>query len=81
MANTLPGVPILPSTPRPLLVTQPEAARLLSLSERTVYTLRTSGRLPTVRVGGKVLLRYSDLAAFAAGHGTELTSEQNGGGE
>lgn len=57
-----------PFAPPKLMVTQQEAARMLSISERTLYTLRKSGRLRAVRLtsGG---LRYSvaELRRFAEG--------------
>lgn len=54
--------------PPKLMVTQQEAARMLSISERTLYALRKSGRVRAVRLtsGG---LRYSvaELRRFAEG--------------
>ncbi len=58
--------------PMPLLVTEREASRLLSMSQRTLWSLRKEGRLPVVRVGtsaasqGRLQIRYavSDLVAF-----------------
>ncbi len=40
-----------------MLVNQREAARLLSVSTRTVYVMTRDGRLPCVRIGRSV--RYS----------------------
>lgn len=49
-----------------LLVDIPEAARLLSVCPRTVWTLKDRGELPTVRIGRSVRFRVADLEAFVA---------------
>ena len=43
-----------PATPR-LLLSAREAARALSISERTLYTRTQDGTLPCVRLGGRRL--------------------------
>jgi excisionase family DNA binding protein len=48
-----------------LLVDQEEAARLMSVSPRTVYNLRKAGRLQAVRIGSTgVRYDIADLRAF-----------------
>jgi excisionase family DNA binding protein len=47
-----------------LLVSAREAARLLSLSERTLYSLTKAGQFPVVRVGRSVRYRVADLQAW-----------------
>ena len=44
-----------------LLVSQREAARLLSISERTLFALRERGELACVRVGPRILYSVQDL--------------------
>ena len=47
--------------PPPLAVSVVEAARLLSISARTVRAWIRSGRLRGVRLGRRVLLNYAEL--------------------
>jgi len=47
-----------------LLHTKRETAQLLSLSLRTIDTLISMKRLPVVRIGGRVMVRASDLLKF-----------------
>lgn len=49
-----------------LLVDIPEAARLLAVSARTVWTLKDRGELPVVYIGRSVRFRMADLEAFVA---------------
>ena len=58
-----------PTFIEPILCTQRQAAKILALSERTLYTLRKMGKLPFVSVGaGHSAIRYAlaDLEAFIA---------------
>lgn len=50
-----------------LLLSSRDAARLLAVSERTLYTLTQQGRIPCVRIGQRCI-RYDrrDLEAFVA---------------
>lgn len=41
-----------------------QAADYLGISNRTVWGLANSGKLPTVRIGSRVLFRPADLDAF-----------------
>ena len=56
--------PTLTSPVTPLLVDRREAARLLSLSERTIFTLTKSGQLPSKRIGRNVRYCPVDLVAW-----------------
>lgn len=47
-----------------MLLTPRDAARLLSLSERTLYSLRRRGELPAVQVGRAVRFDVTDLRAW-----------------
>ncbi len=55
-----------PLTP-PLLVSKLEAARLLSISSRTLDNLLVVGELRPVRVGRRVLFSRASLERFARG--------------
>ena len=49
----------------PLLLTLRQAAKVLSISERTLFTLTKDGALPAVRVGkGGKRYRISDLERY-----------------
>lgn len=50
-----------------LLYTRREAAVMLHLSERTLYTLTERGELPAVKVGRSVRYYHQDLIAWAEG--------------
>lgn len=47
-----------------LLLTEREAAKALSISSRTLWTLRTEGHIPHVRLGRAVRYDPDDLAAW-----------------
>lgn len=49
----------------PLLLSLAAAAETLSLSRRSIERLIAAGRLPSVRVGHRRLVRYADLARVA----------------
>jgi hypothetical protein len=55
----------------PLLVTEQEAARMLSVSQRTMYTLRTTGQIEAAQMSERCV-RYDveDLRAFIAARKT-----------
>ncbi len=46
------------------LVTLPEAAKLLRVKVSTLRAWRAQRRLPFLKLGGKVLLRRSDVQSF-----------------
>jgi len=48
----------------PMLITAKQAAQLLNISPRYVYTLSKEGRLRAKRLGRKVLYRVSDIQRF-----------------
>jgi len=48
------------------------AAIHLGLSPSTIRRLIAAGRLPVVRIGGRVLLRYADLDEFLAASAAEV---------
>jgi excisionase family DNA binding protein len=48
-----------------ILVSREEAAQLLSISQRGLDYLVASKRLPTRRIGGRVLIPVSDLRKYA----------------
>jgi len=50
------------------LITVPEAAAKLSISERMVFKLIAKGRLPTVRLGRATRIDTDDVAAFIDAH-------------
>ncbi len=45
----------------PLLISGREAAKLLSVCERTLYTLTKAGEIPAVRIGRAVRYSMDDL--------------------
>ena len=59
------------NSPEPLAVSQREAARLLSVSERTVFDLRRAGKLRSLKVGAgpksKVLIVRQSIIDYLAG--------------
>jgi excisionase family DNA binding protein len=48
------------------LYSEAEAAEMLSVSCRTLYRLRTTGELPSVKIGTRVRYRHTDLARLIA---------------
>ena len=48
-----------------VLLTSPEAASLLSISERTLWTLTEGGHIPCVRIGNLKRYRRAALHAWA----------------
>ena len=70
MANITP-----PDTaPDALLLTPPQAARQLSVSVRTLYSLFTAGKIKPLKIGRSTRVSSADLAAFVA----SLQAEQGG---
>jgi len=49
------------------LLSVPQAAELLSISVRTVYTLVDRGELPSIRVGGQIRFVPSVLESWLTG--------------
>ncbi|MCE9591145.1 MAG: helix-turn-helix domain-containing protein [Planctomycetes bacterium] len=54
-----------PEIPRPILVNSREAARMLGISERKLFSLKTSGEIPCVQVGRSVRFRLTTLEEWA----------------
>ena len=55
-----------PTTPELVLLRYRDAAKLLSISERALWTLANCGQIPTVRIGKAVRFRRETLEAWAA---------------
>ncbi len=53
----------MPTLP-PLLVSEREAARLLGVSARTVFTLRHQDKLKAVKIGASVRYDIADIREF-----------------
>ncbi len=51
-----------------LLLTEREAAKALSVCQRTLWQLRSDGHIPCVRIGRAVRYRPADLRAWIAAH-------------
>lgn len=49
---------------QPLLISQPEAARLLGICLRTLGYLISNKEIAAVRIGKRTLVRYSSLVNF-----------------
>jgi excisionase family DNA binding protein len=52
--------------PSPLLVSLRAAAKMLSVSERTVWAMTNDGRLPSIRAGRRRLISVSALESWIA---------------
>jgi len=48
----------------PLLLTPREAAKALSISERTLFDLKKNGELPVILIGRSVRYSVNDLKAW-----------------
>ena len=51
-------------TVEPLLLTGKQAARLLSISERSLFTLNKAGQLPAVHIGRSVRYDPADIRVW-----------------
>lgn len=58
------------------LVPSNEAARLLSISDRTLWTWTNEGRIVCVKIGRIKRYRLSDLMKFAAAHTTRHIADR-----
>jgi excisionase family DNA binding protein len=72
------GRPSAPApTPEPLLVPAAEVARLLGISEATLYRLKSAGKLPApVKLGGRVLWRREELGRWCVAGCPDLRTWQ-----
>jgi excisionase family DNA binding protein len=52
----------------PLLLTTRQAAKALSISERTLWQLAKDGKIPTVRIGRSVRFDPRDLQDWISAH-------------
>jgi excisionase family DNA binding protein len=50
--------------PDRLLVTAKEAAKMLSISARSLWTMTNMGTIPSIRIGRSVRYSVEDLLAF-----------------
>jgi excisionase family DNA binding protein len=63
--------------PKKLLVSSREAAKLLSISERTLWTLTKNGQIGCVRIGTSKRYAVAELERFIASAQTsEATPQQ-----
>lgn len=46
------------------LLSETEAAKILGISSRTLWTLRTKGEVKALKIGSRVLYDHQDLRAF-----------------
>lgn len=67
LADGLDGAGVFVRTGPPMLLTMPEAAAVLGLSERTIRRLVAAGEITPVKVLGRPRLRRDDLTAYVAG--------------
>jgi excisionase family DNA binding protein len=64
-----------------ILVTMPEAARLLAVSTRTIQNFVRLGKLRPVKIGGRgVRFRRADLERFASGDESTNGNTRKGDG-
>jgi excisionase family DNA binding protein len=71
--------PFPPNHPK-MLLTSREAAELLSISERTLWTLTKAGSIAVVKIGGSKRYAISDLERFIANqthHETDLATNNS----
>jgi len=59
----------------PLLLSVPEAARILSLGRSKTYFLVSRGILPSLRIGRSVLVPLEELRAWVAQRRAEALGE------
>jgi len=63
-----------------LLLSEREAARLLSVSPRHLFNLRKQGLVPYVNLGGRVLYPRQELATWIAEQVATTTRDTKAGG-
>jgi excisionase family DNA binding protein len=71
MASTVPPDTTSDTPTEALLLTVPSAAKRLAVSNRTIYTLFSAGKLRLVKIGRSTRIRQSDLRAYVASLGGE----------
>ena len=67
--------PPITAAQMPMLVTELQAAKMLAISPRSVWTLRDTGAIPYVRIHSSIRYRVADLEAYVA----QQLSTANGG--
>ena len=72
-----------PPQPDPLLVNSREAARRLSISERTLWSLTKAGEIPSLNIRKCVRYRLTELAAWverkaASSSGSAIIGSKSG---
>ncbi len=62
----------------PLAVSRQDAAELLGISERLLWTMTNAGKIPHVRIGARVLYPVNQLRAWLdkQASGTSLRTDQ-----
>ncbi|MEN1704602.1 MAG: helix-turn-helix domain-containing protein [Planctomycetota bacterium] len=74
-AAASPSVPAPHFDPEtPLLVSEREAAKLLAISPRTLWSLRQSGEIPCIRIGRAVRYSVAELSAWVDRQASGTTS-------
>ncbi|MBN9454932.1 MAG: helix-turn-helix domain-containing protein [Bosea sp.] len=66
LVATTPRKRIVVSSPSSLMVTMREAAEALSISQTTLYSLISSGKLRSVKVGKSRRIKRAEIEAFMA---------------
>jgi excisionase family DNA binding protein len=64
------------TTDNRILLPAPEAARVLSISERTLWAMTQNRGIPHIRIGRRVLYRAEALAKWAAEREKMLFTEE-----
>ena len=59
----------------PLALSIPQAASALSVSERQIYVLAARDSLPTIKIGGRRLVRVADLKKWLAAQPAAVPAE------
>ncbi len=65
----------------PLAVSVPEAGRMLGLSRSSTYVAVQRGEIPSVRVGGRVLIPLRRLEALINGEAPAANEASSDGSE
>ena len=60
------------------LLSEPEAARLLGISARTLWSLRKSGAISVIRIHSRVLYSHEDLERFIAANRIQSAESSDG---
>ena len=66
----------IPTTPEKLLVTVPAAAKMLSVSPRSVYHVVARGQIRLRHIGRSARIHVDDLRAYAASLAAQPVEER-----